>query len=193
MATWNTGWEIEFPATSEDELQLALVVRDLVHGASYDVESEDTGAEFAVDYTAGDELEDGIYRLLLVAEVEGPDDAELVQAFTEQALDELIGEAEGLLQERKAVTRVPLKTVRFDVVPEDDERWDLIVPDWLAPDGAEVPFGFRGFDVGSGGPVPNNDTLDAHGRVVAYPFGDEFVLVGIPAPAEWHDHDDGSR
>lgn len=188
MATWNTGWEIEFPATSEDELQLALVVRDLVHGASYDVESEDTGAEFAVDYTAGDELEDGIYRLLLVAEIEGPDDAELVQAFTEQALDELIGEAEGLLEKREAVARVPLKTVRFDVVPEDDERWDLIVPDWLAPDGAEVPFGFRGFAAGSGGPVPDNDTLDAHGRVVAYPYGDELVLIGIPAPAEWHDH-----
>jgi hypothetical protein len=193
MATWNTGWEIEFPATSEDELQLALVVRDLVHGASYDVESEDSGAEFAVDYTAGDELEDGIYRLLLVAEIEGPDDAELVQAFTEQALDELIAEAEGLLEERKAVARVPLTTVRFDVVPEDEERWDLIVPDWLAPDGAEVPFGFRSFDVGSGGPVPDNHTLDAHGRVVAVPFGDEFVLVGIPAPAEWHDDDDGSR
>ncbi len=55
------------------------------------------------------------------------------------------------------------------------------------PDGAEVPFGFRGFAAGSGGPVPDNDTLDAHGRVVAYPYGDELVLVGIPAPAEWHD------
>ena len=71
MATWNTGWEIEFPATTADEIQIALVVRDLIHGASYDVESEDTGAEFAVDYTAGDEIEDGSYRLLLTAEIDG--------------------------------------------------------------------------------------------------------------------------
>jgi len=188
MATWNTGWEIEFPATTADEVLLALVVRDLIHGASFDVEAEETGAEFAVDYTAGDELEDGTYRLLLSAEVEGPEDAALLQAFAERALEELIEEAEELLVERTPLKELPLSDLRFDAVPDDEERWDLIIPDWLAPDGAEVPFGFRGFGAASNEPVPDNATLDAHGRVIAYPFEDRFIMVAIPAPVE-HDHE----
>ena len=187
MATWNTGWEIEFPATTADEILLALVVRDLIHGASFDVEAEETGAEFAVDYTAGDELEGESYRLLLMAEVDGPEDAALMQAFTEQALEELIEEAEDLVAERASLQDVPLAQVRFAVVPEDEERWDLVLPDWLAPDGAEVPFGFRCFDAASGDPVPDNATLDAHGRVIAFPFEDHIFFVGIPAPEEHHD------
>jgi hypothetical protein len=189
MATWNTGWEIEFPATNADEILLALVVRDLIHGASFDVEAEETGAEFAVDYTAGDELEGGEYRLLLMAEVDGPEDAALLQAFTEQALEELIEEAEAAIAERSPVQEAPLARLRFAVVPEDEERWDLVIPDWLAPDGAEVPFGFRSFDDASGQPFPDNATLDAHGRVIAVPFGDKVIFVGIPAPEE-HDHGD---
>lgn len=190
MATWNTGWEIEFPASNADEILLALVVRDLIHGASFDVEAEETGAEFAVDYTAGDELEDGNYRLLLMAEVDGPEDAALLQAFTEQALEELIEEAEAAVAERSNVSEVRMAQMRFAIVPEDEERWDLVIPDWLAPDGAEVPFGFRSFDDDSGEPLPDNATLDAHGRVIAVPFEDRVSFVGIPAPEE-HDHQDG--
>ncbi len=59
------------------------------------------------------------------------------------------------------------------MVPEDEERWDLVIPDWLAPDDAEVPFGFRSFDKVSGEPVPDNAAFDAHGRVIAVPFGDQ--------------------
>ncbi len=190
MATWNTGWEIGFPAETADEILLALVVRDLIHGASYDVESDDTGVEFAVDYTAGDELEDGSYHLLLMAEVDGPEDAALVQSFTEQAVEELLEEAEALVAERTAVTELPLEKVRFEVVPEDEERWDLIIPDWLAPDDAEVPFGFRSFDAASGKPVPDNAALDAHGRIIAVPFDGTLFFVAIPAPVE-HDHAEG--
>lgn len=188
MATWNTGWEIEFPASNADEVLLALVVRDLIHGASFDVEAEETGAEFAVDYTAGDEVEDQIYRLLLMAEVEGPDDAALLHAFTEQALEELIEEAEALVAQKTAIQDTALSELTFKIVPEDEERWDLVVPDWLAPDGAEVPFGFRIFDGAGKTPVPDNATLDAHGRVIGAPFGDQLFFVGIPAPEE-HDHD----
>lgn len=189
MATWNTGWEIGFPAQTADEILLALVVRDLIHGASFDVEAEETGVEFAVDYSAGDELEDESYRLLLMAEVEGPEDAALVQSFTEQALEELIEEAEGLVAQRTDLLSLPLDTVRFGAVPEDEERWDLVTPDWFAPEDAEVPFGFRSFHKVSGEPVPDNASLDAHGRVVAVPFEDSLFFVGIPAPEE-HDHSD---
>lgn len=187
MATWNTGWEIEFPAGTLDELLLALAVRDLVHGASFDVESEDTKAEFAVDYTAGDEIDGASYRLLLAAEVDGPEDAELVQAFTEQALEEAIDEAESLLAQRTPLVEVRLEQLYFRSVPEDEERWDLVFPDWLAPDGAEVPFGFRAFDTETGAPIPDNSVLDAHGRVLAVPFDGKLVVVGVPAPV---DHDD---
>ncbi len=189
MATWNTGWEIEFPAQTADEILLALVVRDLIHGASYDVEAEETGVEFAVDYSAGDELEDGSYHLLLMAEIEGPEDAALVQSFTEQAIEELLEEAEALVAQRTPLPASPADSIRFEAVPEDEERWDLVIPDWLAPDDAEVPFGYRGFDKASGAPVPDNATLDAHGRVVAVPFEDDLLFVGIPAPEE-HDHSD---
>jgi hypothetical protein len=193
MTTWNTGWAIEFPATTADELLLALVVRDLIHGASYDVEAEETGEEFAVDYTAGDELDDGTYRLLLAAEVDGVDDAELVQSFTEHTLEELLDEAEELLEGRTHLADLAAGGVEYRTVPEDRERWDLVVPDWLAPDGAEVPFGFRPFDVATGAPLPDDAALDGHGRVIVVPFGDQVSLVGIPAPVEHeHEHDQDS-
>ena len=182
MAIWNTGWEIEFPADTSDELLLALIVRDLAHGSSFDVEAEESGAEFAVDYTAGDELDGTSYRLLLAAEIDGSDDAALIQAFTEQALEEMLGEAEALLARRTPIDERPVDSIEFRPVPEDEERWDLVVPDWHAPDGAEVPFGFRSFDVASGEPVPDNATLDAHGRVVVFEHDGRYVIVGVPAP-----------
>jgi len=193
MTTWNTGWAIEFPATTADELLLALVVRDLIHGASYDVEAEETGEEFAVDYTAGDELEAETYRLLLAAEVDGVDDAELVQSFTEHTLEELLDEAEELLESRARLVSLAADKVEYKVVPEDQERWDLVIPDWLAPDGAEVPFGFRPFAAAEGTPLPDNATLDGHGRVIVVPFGGEVSFVGIPAPVEHDDHEEHDR
>jgi hypothetical protein len=188
MTKWNTGWAIEFPATKADEILVALVVRDLIHGASYDVEAEETGDEFEVDYTAGDELEDGRYRLLLMAEIDGPEKAELLQAFTEYTLEEVLEEAEALIEKRTDVGDVAISDLRFEAVSEDDERWDLVIPDWLAPDGAEVPFGFRSFAVESGDPLPDDPTLDAHGRVIMVPFDERVQLVAIPAPVD-HDHE----
>ena len=91
------------------------------------------------------------------------------------------------MAERTPLPGLPLNQVRFDVVPEDEERWDLVIPDWLAPDDAEVPFGFRSFDSASGEPVPDNAALDAQGRVIAVPFEDKILFFGIPAPEE-HDH-----
>jgi hypothetical protein len=170
MESWETGWEVGFPASNADELLLALVVRDLVHGASFDVEAVEDGTELALDFLAGDELQDQTYQLLLSAEIAGTENREMVQAFTEQMLEDLVAEAEELV---------------FKSVPEDQERWDLVAPDWLAPDGAEVPFGFRSFVAESGEVWPGNDVLDAHGRVVLVPDGDEILVFGIPAPEGW--------
>ncbi len=182
MATWETGWEIDFPAATVKEMMLALVVRDLVHGSSFDVEAVEDGTELAFDFLAGDELDGESYRLLLSAEIGGSDNRELVQAFTEQMLEELVAEAEELTAQREDIGARPAGEVVFETVPEDEERWDLVIPDWLAPDRAEVPFGFRAFEADGGKPWPDNGALDAHGRVLVVPFDDTIHLFGIPAP-----------
>ena len=193
METWETGWEIGLPASSTDELLLALVVRDLVHGASFDVEAVEDGSELALDFLAGDELDGDTYQLLLSAEVGGTENRELVQAFTEQMLEDLVGEAEELVAQRQELSSRPADEVVFRAVPEDEERWDLVVPDWLAPDGAEVPFGYRSFVAESGTCWPSDDDLDAHGRVILVPAGKTIALFGIPAPAGWGEEGDGDE
>jgi hypothetical protein len=183
-STWEGAWEVEFQATTLDELALALVVRDLVHGTSFDIEGEDGGGVLAIDFGAGDELDGETYRMLVSAEATGSWDEELVRDLTERLLDQLVDEAESLLERRIELGVAPVDQVGFEVVAEDDERWDLVIPDWLAPDGAEVPFGFRPIKRASGEPWPTDEQLDAHGRVVVVPFGGSIHLLAIPAPAE---------
>jgi len=176
MATWDTGWEVDFPAATLEEMMLALVVRDLAHGSSFDVEAVEDGTELAFDFLAGDELDGETYRLLLSAEIGGTDNSELVQAFTEQMLEDLVDEAEELVAQREDLGSRPAGELVFEKVPEDEERWDLVIPDWLAPDGE---------------PWPGDGALDAHGRVVFVPFGGAVHLFGIPAPEGWGEEEDG--
>lgn len=183
-STWEGAWEVEFQAGSLDELAVALVTRDLLHGTSFDIEGEDGGGVLAIDFGAGDELDGETYRMLVSAEATGSWDEELVRDLTERLLDQLVDEAESLLEHGTGLGVVPADEVGFEPVAEDDERWDLVVPDWLAPDGAEVPFGFRPVKRSSGEPWPDDDQLDAHGRIVVVPFGGSIHLIGIPAPAE---------
>ena len=179
---WEAGWEVLFPAANLDELLLALVVRDLLHGASFDVEGEGEHGDMALDYLAGDELDGETYRLLVIVEAAGAKNAEVVQEITEQLLDQLVEEAESLIAQRERLDTAPASDFDFGTVPEEEERWDLVIPDWLAPDGAEVPYGFRPVRRESGEPWPSDSDLDRHGRVVVVPFGEEFHLIAIPAP-----------
>lgn len=181
---WEAAWEVEFPATSIEELALALVVRDLVHGTSFDLEGEPGVGNLALDYSAGDELDDTSYRLLVGAEATGTCDEELVRDITEHLLDQLVDEAETLIEQRTVLGVEPGDSIGFVAVAEDDERWDLVVPDWLAPDGAEVPFGFRPVRLAGGDPWPTDEQLDGHGRILVVPFASELHLIGIPSPAE---------
>jgi len=190
MDTIDAGWEIAFPASTVDELLLALVVRDLVHGASFDVEAIEDGSELALDFTAGDELEDETYQLLLSAEVAGSDNRDLIQAFAEEMLEGLVDEAQEAVDQREKVGSRPTNDLVFRRVAEDEERWDLVIPDWLAPDGSEVPFGFRSFDASTDEAWPDNPTLDSHGRVVLVPFEGQIHAFGIPAPTGWNDDQD---
>jgi hypothetical protein len=175
------SWEVGFPATTLEELLLALIVRDLVHGASYDVEGAD-GIELEIDFSAGDELEGDAYHLVLSAEVHGPEDREFIHRLTQQMLDDTVDEAERLAAARTELGERGVDELEFRRVAEDGERWDLVVPDWFAPDGAEVPFGFRVFDARTGDLWPTDELLRAHGRIVAVPFTDRLHLFGIPAP-----------
>lgn len=183
MEAWDAGWEIGFPAASVDELLLALVVRDLVHGSSYDVEAIEDGTELALDFLAGDELDEATYQLLLTAEVAGTEDREMVQSFTEEMLETLVDEAQELVDRGERLGSRTLAELEFRPVAEDLERWDLIVPDWLAPDDAVVPFGFRPYSVESGAAWPEDRLLDAHGRVVLVPFDGVLHAFGVPAPS----------
>lgn len=195
MKTWEAGWEIEFPASTVVELLLALVVRDLAHGTSYDVEVVEDGSGIALDFVAADELEGEVYRLLLSAEIAGTQDTERVQAFTGEMLEELVEEAQDLVARRTDLGTRPLNDLTFRPVPEAEERWDLVVPDWLAPEHAEVPFGFRSFECEGNDLWPGNDLLDAHGRVILVPFARELHAFGIPAPtdSEHNGPDDGGK
>jgi len=187
---WEAAWEIAFAAGTLDELLIALVVRDLVHGASFDVEAEADGTELALDFFAGDELDGETYQLLLSAEVAGDEKPEMVRDFTEQMLEQMIDEAEGLVEQKTSLGLRSLEGLVFRAVPEDEERWDFVVPDWLAPDGAEVPFGFRSYLVDGDEAWPPDEALDEHGRVILVPFAGAAHLFGIPAPAEPEDEED---
>lgn len=190
METIEAGWEIAFPAATVEELLLALVVRDLVHGTSFDVEAIEDGSEMELDFTAGDEIEGETYQLLLSAKVAGSDNRDLIQAFAEEMLEGLVDEAQEAVDQHEKTGSQPIDGLVFRAVPEDEERWDLVIPDWLAPDGSEVPFGFRSFDSSTGEAWPDNATLDLHGRVVLVPFDGRVHAFGIPAPTGWNEESD---
>jgi hypothetical protein len=180
---WEAGWEVEFPASNREEILLAVTVRDLLHGTSFDVEGAPSEGDLALDYLAGDELDEESYRLLVTVEARGPEDRPTVQEITERLLDQLVDEAEELVKDRVHLATVAEADLRFASVEEDDERWDLIVPDWLAPDGAVVPYGFRPYLRDGGAAWPADGDLDRHGRIVVVPFGGELHLFAMPAPA----------
>jgi len=186
-STWEAAWEVMFPVSKREELLVAMVVRDLLHGASFDLEGEREQADLALDYLAGDELEDEQYRLLVTVEATGPEDPETVQDITKQLLEQLVDEAEALVAGRQHLASEALANLRFDPVPEDEERWDLVTPDWLAPDGAVVPYGFRPSLREGPKPWPTDSELDRHGRIVAVPFDSELHLYAIPAPVSEDD------
>ena len=177
------SWEIRFNTTEESELLLALVVRDLIHGSSYDVDLDAGRGKAEVDYVAGDELDGDACTILVSAQATAAIGQDL-QGFTAGLLEELVDEAQDLVARRQELERRTAAEVELRAVPEEEERWDLVVPDWLAPEDAEVPFGFRAFDAKDGRPWPDDAILDRHGRVVVVPWGDELVLYGIPAPQE---------
>lgn len=184
MEPWLASFEIRFPASTVDELFLALVVRDLIHGASFDVVAEKTGEEFQVDATASDELEDDGYLVLFEVEIAGKVKPETAREFFEEVVEDAVSEAESLVDIRWDLGVFEQADFDFRLVSEDDERWDLVIPDWLAPEDAEVPFGYRSYLKTSGDPMPNDEQLAESGRVILVPFAGKLHVFAIPAPSE---------
>jgi len=181
--------ELPLPASTVEELLKALVFRDLLHGSSYDVEVEEDGREFEVDLTLTDEIdeENGLYLALIEVEYGGEVDEESLGAFLTQLIDETVVEAEKTVEGKREIAIHDRKDIVFRAVEEDDERWDLVVPDWLAPEDVVVPFGFRSYHAASGEEIPSNPQLDAAGRIVVVPMGDKLHFFAIPAPNEEDD------
>ena len=91
------------------------------------MEAVEDGTELALDFLAGDELQDQTYQLLLSAEIAGTENREMVQAFTEQMLEDLVMEfdeapvdvAQGLEQVRavQAAVEDALVPIMTGLVP----------------------------------------------------------------------------
>ena len=76
--------------------------------------------------------------------------------------------------------RRPAGEIHFERVSEDAEKPQLIIPEWLAPDEVDLPWGFRSFDSG-GKAWPEDELLEAHDRLVVVPFKEELRVYSLPA------------
>ncbi len=181
---WEEAWALDLPGETAEQILFGEVLKDLAHGASFDVEFEEDGTTLEVDFTCGDELEEGIYRLLIVAEVSGPEERDMLSEFAEEVLGEMAETAAEAARAAELLDEAGLGEIEIRAVPEDEERWDLVAPDWLAPDEAEVPFGFRPFRARGGQPWPSNADLDRFSRVVLVPTPEGYRLYGVDLPGE---------
>ena len=182
-------WEVELPAGTPEQLLAALAARDRLFGQSISLEPEEDEKN-TVEVWIGtvEALEGETFKLSIYAELTGP--KQYLEA-AEEALEDIVGEqieaAAVEAEQAKLLGRRPAAEVSFRRVGEDDERSELVIPEWLAPEGEEVelPMGFRGYD-SKGKPWPTDAELSKHERVVVLPVKDELLLYALP-PIEEED------
>lgn len=177
-------WEIELPAATPEDILTALAARDRVFGQSITLEPEEEGAE-AVEVWLGtaDALENDRFHLAVYADLEGPEEyLEAAVEAVEEVVNELIEAASEDVAGALLLARRPLEEIEFRAVDdEDDERPQIIVPEWLAPvEDLELPWSFRSY-TRDGVPWPDDAMLAKHARVAVVPFGDELLLYALPA------------
>jgi len=191
VKTLEHEWELELPASSAEELLAALATRDRLFGQEISLEPEEDPAK-AVDVWIGtsDALAEGVYHLAVYAELKGAKEFleaavnALQEVFEEQVKEGAADAAAARLLDRKAT-----KEIEFRAVPEDDELPGLIVPEWLAPEGAELPWGFRPV-ASDGQPWPTRALLEEHSRVAVVPFEEEFLAYALPEIEEGDEDDE---
>jgi len=186
MAHIRTEIELPLPAASVDELVKALVIRDELHGSTFEVEVEGSGQEFDVDLMMTDELDDenGVYLALVEVEVDGDVDEETLGAFLTEIIDETAAQAAALVEQQREIAVYERKEIVFRAVESGRERWDLVIPDWLAPEDAVVPYGFRSFLAASGTAYPDDARLEAAGRILVIPMKGKIHFIEVPLPEE---------
>lgn len=184
-ATLEHGWELELPASTPEQLLAALTARDRLFGQTITLEPEDE-PEKAVEVWLGttDALADETFHLGVYAELTGPSEfLEAARDALEDIVSEQVEEANAEAAQAELLESRPSSAIHFEPVKEEDERPQLIVPEWLAPgdpEEIELPWGFRPFD-SDGKAWPANATIEAHDRLVLVPFGDELRLYTLPA------------
>jgi hypothetical protein len=174
-------WELELPAASADQLLAALTTRDRLYGHTITLEPEENASDAVEVWLASVEsLEKATYRLGLYAEISGPKQyLEAARDALEDIVSEQVEAAAAEAGEATLLERRPAAGIEFRKVSEDDEKPQLVIPEWLAPGEVDVPWGFRGYDA-KGKPWPDDKLVLAHDRLVLIPFGGELLLYALP-------------
>ncbi len=175
-------WEIHLPASTPEEILAALAARDRLFGQTITLEPEDD-PEKSVEVWIGttDVLADDTFHLVLYAELTGPEDYLLA---ARDALEDIVAEQVELgtvdAEQSEVLDERGSGDVEFRMVDEDDERPQLLVPEWLAPEEEiELPWSFRPY-LKAGDAWPAEAVLDAHERVAVVPADGGFRLYALP-------------
>jgi hypothetical protein len=174
-------WELELPAATADQLLAALTTRDRLYGHSITLEPEEDEAKAVEVWLASVEsLEKTTYRLDVYAEISGPKEyLEAARDALEDIVSEQVEAAAAEAGDATLLEKRPAAGIEFRKVSDDDERPQLVIPEWLAPGEVDVPWGFRAYDA-KGKPWPSDDLILAHDRLVLIPFGGELLLYALP-------------
>ncbi|MFZ5804436.1 MAG: hypothetical protein ACOY7U_06250 [Acidobacteriota bacterium] len=175
------AWEIELPGTSAQELLAGLAARDRVFGQNVTLEPEDDPKNTVEAWLGSSDALDGkVYRLAVYADLEGPEEyLEAARDALMDLVDEQVAEAQKDAAGAKVLDRKPSSEVSFELISEEEETPQLILPEWLAPEEADLPWGFRPVTK-DGKPWPDPEVLKAHERVVLVPFKGEYILYSLP-------------
>ncbi|MFI5165705.1 MAG: hypothetical protein ACHQQS_03720 [Thermoanaerobaculales bacterium] len=184
-------WEIELPATTAEQLLAVLASRDRLFGHSLTLEPEDEPDQAVEAWLASTEALHGTtVRLGVYAELSGPKSyLEAARDAVEDIVAEHVEAAAVEAAQAQLVERRPAEEIEFRGVEEAEERPQLIIPDWLAPESAELPWSFRSFDR-KGDPWPDDALLAAHDRLALVPFAGEMLLYALPAIPDDEDDDE---
>ncbi len=180
--TLEREWEFELPAGTPEELLAGLAARDRLFGQTITMEPEEEPAK-SVEVWIGssDALEGKIYHLGVWAELSGAKEyLESAADALGEVLEEQIEAGVADAMAATLVDRQAMDAIVFRAVPEDQERPQVIVPEWLAPRGAELPWGFEAVDA-TGAVWPPPGTVERHGRLAVVPAAGEYLLYALPA------------
>ena len=183
--TLEREWEFELPGAKPEEILAALATRDRLFGQTITMEPEEDPAK-SVEVWIGtsDALAGKVYHLAVYAELSGtkeylePAADALSEIFEEQIAAGTVDAKAASLLERQAAT-----AISFKAVPEEAELQQLVLPEWLAPEGADLPWGFQPVDA-KGKVWPSKKVLESHDRLAVVPFGDELLLYALPSLEE---------